>query len=316
MLVPFNQTLVSGASIAKSDPSTWGAGLGDDSEEDALLSGVYIVSDSSCDLEQTETNSLNIEIVPLSIRFGNEEFTDRRDLSVEDFYMRMSNSDELPQTACPSPGAFEQAFRNASDAGADAVVCLTISRELSNTFQSAQTAATAREDLIPVHVIDSRSASCGLGTLVLEAAKVAGGDADTASVLLRVGDLIPRTHVIAALNTLENLKKGGRIGGAKAMVGSILSIKPLLDLTGGTVQEAGRARTRKRAMEWLYDRMRDSAPIEHVAVMHSGAPDIEKFLDLIAPHFPRDVLRVGKMGAVIGTHGGAQMIGVSWIAPA
>jgi DegV family protein with EDD domain len=293
-----------------------GTGTGGDSKEDSLLSGVYVVSDSSCDLEQAETDALNVEIVPLSIRFGNEEFTDRRDLSVEDFYVRMSNSDELPQTACPSPGAFEQAFRNAGDAGADAVVCLTISSELSNTYQSAQTAAAAWEGPMPVHVIDTRSASCGLGTLVLEAAKVAGGGADTASVLNRVGDLIPRTHVIAALNTLENLKKGGRIGGAKAMVGSILSIKPLLDLTGGVVQEAGRARTRKRAMEWLYDRMRESGPIEHVAVMHSGAPDIEEFLDLIAPRFPREVLRVGKMGAVIGTHGGAQMIGVSWIAPA
>jgi len=287
-----------------------------DNEEDVLLSGVYIVSDSSCDLEQAEADPFNIEIVPLSVRFGNAEFTDRRDLSVEDFYVRMANSDELPQTACPSPGAFEQAFRNASDACADAVVCLTLSSDLSNTFQSAQTAAAALESPIPVHVIDSRSASCGLGTLVLEAAKLAGGGADAASVLHRVDDLIPRTHVIAALNTLENLKKGGRIGGAKAMVGSILSIKPLLDLTGGVVQEAGRARTRKRAMEWLYDRMTESGPIEHVAVMHSGAPDIEEFLDLIAPHFSREALRVGKMGAVIGTHGGAQMIGVSWIATA
>jgi len=290
------------------------AEAGGDSEEDALLSGVYIVSDSSCDLEQSETDSLNIELVPLSIRFGSEEFTDRRDLSVEEFYVRMANSDELPQTACPSPGAFEKAFRNASEARADAVVCLTISSELSNTFQSAQTAAASWDGPMPVHVIDSKSASSGHGTLVLEAARAAGGGADTASVLGRVGDLIPRTHVIAALNTLENLKKGGRIGGAKAMVGSILSVKPLLDLTGGVVQEAGRARTRKRAMEWLYDRMRASGPIEHVAVVHSGAPDIEEFLDVIAPHFPREVLRVDKMGAVIGTHGGAQMIGVSWIA--
>jgi len=280
------------------------------------LSGVYIVSDSSCDLELADTDALNIEIVPLSIRFGNEEFTDRLDLSVEDFYIRMSNSDELPQTACPSPGAFEQAFRNASGVGADAVVCLTISSELSNTYQSAHAAATGWGSPMPVHVIDSRSASSGLGTLVLEAAKMAGGGADTASVLRLVGDLIPRTHVIAALNTLENLKKGGRIGGAKAMVGSILSIKPLLDLTGGAVQEAGRARTRKRAMEWLYERMRESGPIEHLAVMHSGAPDIDEFLDLVAPHFPREVVRVGKMGAVIGTHGGAQMIGVSWVAAA
>lgn len=278
------------------------------------MSGVYIVSDSSCDLERAETNALKIEVVPLSIRFGNEEFTDRHDLSVDDFYVRMSNSDELPQTACPSPGAFDQAFCNASDAGADAVICLTISSELSNTYQSARTAASGWGGPMPVHVIDTRSASSGLGTLVLEAAKTAGGGADAASVLRLVDGLIPRIHVIAALNTLENLKKGGRIGGAKAMVGSILSIKPLLDLTGGVVQEAGRARTRKRAMDWLYDRMRESGPIEHVAVMHSGAPDIEEFLDLIAPHFPREVVRVGKMGAVIGTHGGAQMIGVSWIA--
>ena len=280
------------------------------------MSGVHIVSDSSCDLEQAETDPFSIEIVPLSIRFGSEEFTDRLDLSVEDFYERMASSDVLPQTACPSPGAFERAFRNACDAGADAVVCLNISSALSNTFQAAQTAAAAFEGRIPLHIIDSRSVSCGLGTLVLEAAEAARGGADTASVLRRVDDLIPHTHVIAALNTLENLKKGGRIGGAKAMVGSILSIKPLLDLTGGMVQEAGRARTRKRAMEWLYNRMRESGPIDHVAVVHSGAPDIEEFLDLIAPHFPREVLRVGKMGAVIGTHGGAQMIGVSWIATA
>ena len=289
---------------------------GGDSEEDAFMSGVFIVSDSSCDLEQSETDVPNIEIVSLSIRFGSEEFTDRRDLSIEDFYKRMANSAVLPQTACPSPGAFERAFRNAGDAGANAVVCLNISSALSNTLQSAQTAAAARERGMPVHVIDSRSVSSGLGTLVLEAAKAAGGGADADSVLRRVSDLIPRTHVLAALNTLENLKKGGRIGGAKAMVGSILSIKPLIDISGGVVQEAGRARTRKRAMQWLYERMMGAGAIEHVAVMHSGAPDIDEFLELIARDFPREALRVRKMGAVIGTHGGPQMIGVSWIATA
>ena len=157
------------------------------------MSGVYIVSDSSCDLEQDETDLLNIEIVPLTIRFGSEEFTDRRDLSVEEFYKRMANFDVLPQTACPSPGAFERAFRNAGDAGANAVVCLNISSALSNTLQSAQTAAAARERGMPVHVIDSRSVSSGLGTLVLEAAKAAGGGADADSVLRRVK--IGRAHV-------------------------------------------------------------------------------------------------------------------------
>jgi DegV family protein with EDD domain len=226
----------------------------------------------------------------------------------------MANTEDLPQTACPSPGAFNQALRNAIDA--DAVVCLTMLSDLSTTFQSALTAAAIFEGRIVVHVIDSRTVSSGLGTLVIETAKVAAQGADIETVLRRVNDLIPRTHVLAALNTLENLKRGGRIGGAMAMVGSMLSIKPVIDLTGGVVHEAGKARTRKRALQMLYERMGAAGLIEHVAVMHCGAPDIDQFLGLIAPRFPRDAIRIGTLGAVVGVHGGAQMIGVSWIAAA
>jgi DegV family protein with EDD domain len=283
-------------------------------EERTFVPGVYIVTDSSCDLAQDEIDPFKIEIVPLSIRFGSEEFTDRRDLSVEDFYKKMANCDALPQTACPSPGAFEKAFRRAIDSGADAVVCITLSGALSTTLQSAQTASAACDGQIPVHVIDSKSVSSGLGTLVLEAAMAAGDGGDVDSVLRRIGDLTPRTHVFAALNTLENLKKGGRIGGAKAMMGSMLSIKPLIDISGGVVQEAGKPRTRKRAMQMLYERMIGAGAIEHVAVMHGMAPDIAEFLDLIAPHFSPATTRVGKLGAVIGVHGGSQIIGASWIA--
>ena len=135
------------------------------------MSGVHIVTDSSCDLVPDEIKALDIEVVPLSIRFGDEEFTDRRDLSVEDFYRKMASADDLPQTACPSPGAFGQAFRDTGAAGADAVVCITISSDLSNTFQSAQTAADALQGDVPVVVLDSKSVSSGAGTLVLEAAK-------------------------------------------------------------------------------------------------------------------------------------------------
>jgi len=277
------------------------------------VSGVYLVTDSSSDLTDDEVAPYDIEIVPLTVRFGGDEFVDRRDLSIDEFYRRMSGSAELPQTACPSPGAFEEAFQRAAEAGADAVVCITIASGLSNTLQSAQTAAVAFEGRIPVHVIDSASVSSGLGTLVLEAGRSASQGADAETLVADVGTMIARTHVFAALNTLENLRKGGRIGGAKAMVGSMLSIKPLIDITGGVVTEAGKARTRKRAMQMLYEQMTEAGSIGNVAVMHGKAPDIEEFLDLIAPHFPRDSVRVGVLGAVIGAHGGAEILGVSWI---
>jgi DegV family protein with EDD domain len=277
------------------------------------MPGVHVVTDSSCDLAPEEIEPLDVEIVPLTIRFGADEYTDRLDLSVGDFYDMMARSDELPQTACPSPGAFEEAFRRAADAGADAVVCLTISSHLSNTLQSARTAATAFDGGLAVHVVDSRTVSSGLGTLVLEAAGVAGRGGEVDAVLQLAHGMVPRTHVMAVLNTLENLKKGGRIGGAKAMLASMLSIKPVIDITGGEVHEAGKARTRTKALHLLADRLLAAGEVEHVAVMHGGAADIDEFLALVAPRFPRTDLRVGELGAVIGAHGGAEIIGVSWV---
>ena len=277
------------------------------------MPGVYVVTDSSSDLTPEEVAPFDVEIVPLTVRFGSEEFTDGVDLSIDDFYRRMADSEELPQTACPSPGAFAAAFRRAEEAGADAVVCITISGELSNTLQSAQTAAVGFEGRLPIRVVDSKSVSSGLGTMVLEAATTAQSGADLDAVMARVDGLVPRTRVFATLNTLENLRKGGRIGGAKAMVGSMLSIKPLIDITGGSVREAGKARTRRRAMQMLYEQMTSAGAIEKVAVMHGKAPDIQDFLDLIAPRFSRASIRLGVLGAVIGSHGGAEILGVSWI---
>lgn len=279
------------------------------------MSGVRIVSDSSCDLTKLEAEQLGIEVVPLSIRFGTEEYTDREDLSVEDFYKKMAASAALPETAAPSPGAFAQAFERAREAGADAVICINISSELSATMASAQNAAKDFTG-IPVHVVDSRSITSGLGTLVWLAAEAANEGKSADEILALLDDLIPRTHVFGALNTLENLKKGGRIGGAQAMLGSMLSIKPIVDISTGVVEEAAKQRTRKKSLVWLYDKMKEAGAIEHVAVYHGDAPDIEDFLTLIEPTFPRDTLRVGKIGAVIGTHGGPEIMGATWIDPA
>ena len=234
-------------------------------------------------------------------------------LSVEDFYAKMASTGLLPETAAPSPGRFEQEFRAAAEAGAESVVCINLSGELSATVQSARTAAKALEGSIDVRVIDSLSLTGGLGTMVLDAATAAadGADGDTVEALVR--SMIGRTEIYGALDTLENLKKGGRIGSAKALLGSMLSVKPIIHIADGAVEEAGKQRTRKRALEWLRDKLFEQPTVEELSVLHGQAPDIDEFLDMIAPRYPREAIRLGKIGAVIGTHGGPGVIGMCYL---
>jgi len=277
---------------------------------------VRIVTDSSADLPADEVERLGLEVVPLSIRFGDEEYTDGVDLSVAQFYEKLASSADLPETAAPAPGAFEAAFRRQADAGADAVVCINLSSGLSATIQSAQNAAKAVADDLDVRVVDSRSITAGLGTQVRAAAEAAAGGAGADEVVALVEGMVGRTHVIGALDTLDNLKKGGRIGGAQALLGSLLSIKPLLDISSGEVEEAGRARTRRRALDWLRDRIFALPEVEELTVAHGMAPDVDQMVALLAPRYPADKLRVTTIGPTIGTHGGPRVMGLSWIDPA
>jgi DegV family protein with EDD domain len=277
---------------------------------------VRIVTDSSCDLTDEEIAARGIEVVPLSIRFGDEELEDRTQLSVQAFYEKLAESAVLPETAAPAPGKFEAAFRRQAEAGADAVVCINLSAGLSATMQSAQNAAVAVRDDIDVRVLDSTSITSGLGTQVLLAAEAAAGGASVDEVVALVEDLAARTHVLGALDTLDNLKKGGRIGGAKALVGSLLSIKPILDISSGTVEEAGKARTRRKALDVLRDKVFEQGAVEHLCVTHGFAPDLDEMLDLLSDRIPREQIRVGHIGPVIGTHGGPRVMGVTWVDPA
>ena len=279
------------------------------------MTGVHIVTDSSCDLTDIETTTHSIGVVPLSIRFGDEEFIDREELSADAFYAKMASTGLLPETAAPSPGRFEQAFRGAAAVGASAVVCINLSGELSATVQSARNAATAVAGDIDVRVIDSRSLTGGLGTMVLEAAAAARNGADVDAVVALVESMIPRTEIYGGLDTLENLKKGGRIGSAKALLGSMLSVKPIIRITDGAVEEAGKQRTRKRALEWMRDQLFAEGTVEKLSILHGQAPDIDVFLDMISERYPREQIRLGTIGAVIGTHGGPGVIGMCYLRP-
>ncbi len=274
---------------------------------------VRVVTDSACDLSQARADALGIEIVPLTIRFGADEFVDRTELTNEEFWRKVATSPVLPETAAPSPGAFEERFRALAADGADGIVCIDLSSRLSGTMQSAQIAAKALEGDVPVRVVDSLSVSMGLGRQCLAAQALAASGADLDTVVAAAERLAPTIRLFGALDTLEHLRRGGRIGGAQAMLGSVLSIKPIIELRDGVVVEAGKVRTRSKSLQHLADRLAGATNPTGVVVFHAQAPDIEEFLDLLSATVPRDEIEVGNIGPVIGTHGGPRTIGLGWI---
>lgn len=267
---------------------------------------VRIITDSGADLSNQECDDNGIVVVPLSIRFADAEYIDRETINSTEFYTKMQQSSTLPETAAPSPGRFAETYDRLADEGATEIVVLPMSETLSATGQSARTAANSYER-IPVHVMDSKSVSVGLGTLALEAARAASNGARAQDILAATAKMSEGTTVVAALDTLDNLQKGGRIGKASAMLGSLLSIKPCIDLSSGSVEEAGKPRTRKKALRWLADQVPQNA--SHLAVGHAMADDIEYFLSLLKGHEPR----MSIIGPVVGTHGGRGVIGVGFL---
>lgn len=272
---------------------------------------IRIVTDSSCDLPQSVADALGIVIVPLSIRFGDDEYIDRTTITTDRFWQLCSSSKELPQTAAPSPGQFLDAFRGLKEQGATGIVVISLSSSLSFTMQSAVNAAREMEGEIPVRVIDSRNASLGVGLIAVECAERAKAGDSLESIVELADSLVPRTHVFGALDTLENLRKGGRIGGAKAMLGTALSVKPLIEVRDGEVEEAGKQRTRGKALAALIETLRNAGKVERLGVLHAQCPDIDDFVAKVREVYAGDIM-IGDIGAVIGTHAGQGTIGIAF----
>ena len=275
------------------------------------MTGAKIVTDSSCDLPQELVDEHGIEIVSLSIRFGDDEFVDRVDLDPTAFWHRNSQSSVLPETAAPSPGAFQQVFERAANDGHESVVAIMLSSGLSATIQAAEAAAKAVADSISVHVVDSRSVSMGLGALVLQASTAAKAGVAGADIAADITERAARTRVHAALDTLENLKKGGRIGAAQSLLGSLLSIKPMIEVRDGSVEPTNKPRTRTKALAALVDTVRQAGTVEHLAVMHAQCDDVNSFVAQLGDVYQGDIV-VGDIGAVIGAHAGPGAIGVTF----
>jgi len=272
---------------------------------------IRIVTDSSCDLPQQVADALGISIVPLKIGFGNDEYVDRETITADEFWAKCAASAELPQTAAPSEGDFKKVYEGLKQQGATGIVVIALSSALSATMQSAVNAAKAVAGDIDVRVVDSRNASLGVGLTAVECAERAKAGDSIDQIVDLAERLVPRTHVFGALDTLENLKKGGRIGGAKAMLASALSIKPLIEVRDGLVEEAGKQRTRGKALNSLLETLRNAGRVERLGVLHAQCADIDDFVAKVREVYSGDIM-IGDIGAVIGTHAGQGTIGIAF----
>jgi DegV family protein with EDD domain len=282
----------------------------------AQHSPVRIVTDSSCDLPAELADQLGIEIVPLTIRFGDEEFIDREELTTAEFWTRCIGSSTLPETAAPAPGQFETVYRRLAADGATGILVISLSSALSATMQSAQLAARSLGDDasidLDIRVVDSRTVTIGLGTIALACARSAIDGASIDEVEAQALLLVDRTRVFGALDTLDNLKKGGRIGNAKALLATALSIKPIIEVSDGVVEQAGKQRTRSKALAHLIEQVKQyDGRMENLAVMHADCSDVDMFVDMLRGHYDGEIV-VGEIGPVIGTHGGRGTIGVAF----
>ncbi|MBU6496365.1 MAG: DegV family protein [Acidobacteria bacterium] len=274
---------------------------------------VGIVVDSGADLPDDVATAAGISVVPLTIRFGDEQFLDRVTLSLEDFWHRVASSNYLPSTAAPAPGAFLEVVNNLVADGADSVVIVTLSRRLSASFQSATVAAQECRVGVPVRVVDSQSATMGQGLVALAMAQQAQNGASLDHVVAVGESARERVGVLGMLDSLDHLVKGGRIGGARALVGNLLSIKPLLTVRDGVVGEAGRQRTPTRALTALADVVASEKPLEALYIVHSTSPHLPLLRTLLDQRDLGVPIASAAMGPTIGTHAGPGLIGVAWL---
>jgi DegV family protein with EDD domain len=272
------------------------------------VAGIKVVTDTMSDIPRDLLAAHNIDAIPLDVRLGDEDLTRA---TPEEFWRAVRATGAIAETSAPSPGAFTQAFLRASDEGFDGVCCVTLSSSVSGTYQAACLGATEAKRDIEVRVIDSRFGTMGEGLLVLDAAEKARETGDLDALCDAVSAEIANVEAFGTLDTLEYLHRGGRIGSAQAFIGSLLSLKPVIELRNGVIEGLSRQRTRARSLRYLIDRVAASFPIRKLAVTHADAEDIDAFLALLKPVFPAEETLTAYLGPVAGTHLGPGTIVVS-----
>jgi DegV family protein with EDD domain len=272
---------------------------------------VRVVTDSAADIPVELAKQRGITVVPLTIRFGDESYLSGVELTPTEFWQKLKTSSDAPATAAPSAGDFQKAFEDLLGQGADGIVSVHLSSKLSATYQSAAVAAQ-EVGLDKVKVVDSLAVSAGTGLLAVHATERAEAGASADEI---ADDLTTRrdsVRLYGAIDTLEYLRRGGRIGGAQALLGTMLKFKPVISLEDGVVEPVTRVRTRPKALEHIAEIVRnDAARIERFVVVSGDAPDVDKFTAMLTESVGQ--ADVWPFGPIVGAHGGPGLIGVAYL---
>ena len=276
------------------------------------MPNVKIVTDSLADIPASILKELDITTIPCVVRFGDHEYYDRVDLYPSEFYQKLRTSPVLPTTSQPAIGIFEDLYRKLA-ATTDQILAIHTIASLSGIYNASRVAAenikTAR-----IELIDSKQVTMSLGWLVILAARAAKDGRTLDEIKQIVEDTKTRVHIIAMLGTLEYAQRGGRLGKGKALVGTLLNVKPLLSVIDGEIMPVENVRTQKRALQRLVEIVLASGPIQELAVIHAEAPDHARQLrELLAETFPEEHIVMSETGPVLGSHVGPGAVGIAWI---
>jgi DegV family protein with EDD domain len=275
-----------------------------------MTASVRIVTDSTTSVPLQLAEQLDIVIVPCVVRFGTETYRDGIDLSAEDFYHRLVTDPTLPSTSQPASGVFEEVYRKLVAKGTDVVSVHTTST-LSGILNSAHAGAVAVSDT-KIELVDSLNTSLAAGWLAIAAAEAALAGKPLKAVAEETRNMVPRTRLFVVLDTLEYLRKGGRINWAAAFLGNLLQIKPILELREGVLSLYERPRTFRRALSRLVEIVKEFGPLERLGVIHARAPGAAAELaDSLGTLYPREKIVVTEASTTLASHAGPGAVAVA-----
>lgn len=282
------------------------------------MANIRIVTDSTADLPAEIREALGVIMVPLKVHIGNETYLDGVELRPDEFYQKLKEASVLPTTSQPSPNDFLQTYQKLAAESHEPILSIHLSSKLSGTYQSALLAQSLMEEQADISIVDSGTASYGMGLLVEAAAEAARQGKSKDEIVALIRDLRKETTLLFLVDTLEYLHKGGRIGKAAAVIGSLLNIKPILSIDEeGEVFSMDKARGKKRALARIVELLKEryAGPVR-VTVAYAGTPEnAEELSALIRGHLEVAALNYTTIGPVIGAHVGGGAVGV-FVVPA